>query len=184
MTRKPSRLTSIEQAKALGSAIRQTVWNLITLLQPVAASDLQKLMGLERHALYYHLRVLEDCALISKKQDEQHAVTYETFAEDILIQPSDSPEWQEVLSDMVRSSMRRLSNRLESSIKEASPEPENRKYLTGSMTLFLNDKGRQLLRNRLNQLWDDLEEFQDVPKEDEKPYYFAFGFAPESYGQD
>ncbi|MFK5955987.1 MAG: hypothetical protein QM477_06025 [Planctomycetota bacterium] len=184
MSRKPSHLTSIAQVKALGSAIRQTVWNLITLLQPVAARDLQKLMGLERHALYYHLRVLEECELISKKQDNQHAVTYETFAEDILIQPSDSPEWQEVLTDVVRSSMRRLSNRLESSIKQTGAQVENRKYLSGSMTLFLNDQGRQLLRNRLNQLWDDLEEFQDVPKKDEKPYYFAFGFAPESYGQD
>lgn len=184
MTRTPSELTSIQQVKALGSPIRQACWNLITLLQPVPASQLQKLLGLERHALYYHLKVLEECGLITKSADDDLGVIYETFAEDIVIGQRDSPEWQKVLTDIVRTSMRRLNNRLESALQEPEPEEGTRKYLTGSMTLFLNDEGRQVLRNRLDQLWDDLEEFQQIPEEDEKPYYFAFGFAPESYGQE
>ena len=88
------------------------------------------------------------------------------------------------MSDIIRSSMRRLTNRLAGAVKDHSPEDDVRKYLTGSMTLFLNDEGRKVLRNRLDQMWDDLEEFQQVPEDDEKPYYFAFGFAPESYGHE
>lgn len=157
---------------------------MITLLQPVSSVHLQKLMGLERHALYYHLKVLEDCELIAKEKGEGRKVTYTTFAEDIVIGPHDDPDWQRVSRRIVRTSMRRIANRLDAVLQTPPPEDAPAKFRTGSMTLFLNDQGRQVLRDRLDRLWDELEEFQEVPKEDEKPYYFVFGFAPESYGQD
>ncbi|MCP4770329.1 MAG: helix-turn-helix transcriptional regulator [Planctomycetes bacterium] len=39
----------------------------------MAPKPLQEHMGLERHALYYHLKILEDCGLVTKKQKENGA---------------------------------------------------------------------------------------------------------------
>ncbi|MCP4771063.1 MAG: helix-turn-helix transcriptional regulator, partial [Planctomycetes bacterium] len=49
------------------------MWHLVTILAPVAPKPLQEHMGLERHALYYHLKILEDCGLVTKKQKENGA---------------------------------------------------------------------------------------------------------------
>ncbi len=184
MPRKTSQLTSLDQAKALRSAIRQAAWNLITLLQPVKLAALENYMGLERHALHYHLRILEDCGLVTREKAENGEVTYSTYAEDIFVGPDSDPEWQEVRVEIARAAVRRLGNRIEAGIMNPTPGDAPRKYRLGTMTLFLNEEGRQKLVNLLDQLWIDLEDFQSVPKADEKPYFFAYGFAAESYGHD
>ncbi|MCP4093269.1 MAG: hypothetical protein GY747_07450 [Planctomycetes bacterium] len=74
--------------------------------------------------------------------------------------------------------------RIDTALDEEDPMDATRKYLTGFMTLFLNEESRALLRERLDTLWDDLVELQHPPQNGEKPYFLAFGFAPESYGQD
>ncbi len=184
MTPKPPPISSIAQAKALASPVRQTIWQLITILQPVAAADLQKHMGLERHALYYHLRTLEKCGLVTKIKGEGRTVTYRTEERDIFIGTHDTPEWKKISRSIVAGSLRRLASRLDKALCEEDPPQGPRRYSTGFITLFLNDEGRQLVRDRLDELWDDLVRLQHAPAEDEKPYFLAFGLAPESYGQD
>ena len=141
-------------------------------------------MGLERHALYYHLKILEDCGLVTKTLLEGGGVTYLTESEDIFLDQQENEEWQAVRRQIAMTGFRRLMGRLDSALDEADPMDAPRKYLTGFMTLFLNDQSRQLLRDRLDELWDDLVELQHPPQDGEKPYFMAFGFAPESYGQD
>jgi predicted transcriptional regulator len=184
MSATPSHLKSLAQAKALASPVRQTVWHLITILAPVSPKSLQEHMGLERHALYYHLRILEECSLVTKAQSENGGVTYITETEDIFLDQQENEEWQAVRRQIAMTGLRRLMGRLDTAMDEEDPKEAPRKYLTGFMTLFLNDQSRQLLRDRLDELWDDLVELQHPPKEGEKPYFLAFGFAPESYGQD
>lgn len=141
-------------------------------------------MGLERHALYYHLKILEDCGLVTKKQKENGAVTYITESEDIFLDQQDNEEWQAVRRQIAMTGLRRLMGRIDTALDEEDPMDATRKYLTGFMTLFLNEESRALLRERLDTLWDDLVELQHPPQNGEKPYFLAFGFAPESYGQD
>jgi predicted transcriptional regulator len=184
MASKPTHLQSLEQLKALASPVRQTIWHLVTILQPVAPHTLQKHMGLERHALYYHLRLLEQCGLVTKTRDSGTSVSYKTEAKDTFIDPSVIEEWREVSTSITVTSLRRLSARLETAIGEAPPEEGSRRHQSGFMTLFLDDEGRQKLRDKLNEFWDELVEMQHVPEEGEKPYFLGFGFAPESYGHD
>ncbi|MCP4861920.1 MAG: winged helix-turn-helix transcriptional regulator [Planctomycetes bacterium] len=150
----------------------------------MAPKPLQEHMGLERHALYYHLKILEDCGLVTKKQKENGAVTYITESEDIFLDQQDNEEWQAVRRQIAMTGLRRLMGRIDTALDEEDPMDATRKYLTGFMTLFLNEESRALLRERLDTLWDDLVELQHPPQNGEKPYFLAFGFAPESYGQD
>lgn len=184
MSSHTSHLTALAQAEALASPVRQTIWHLVTILQPVAPRELQDRMGLERHALYYHLRLLEECGLVTKAVGEGGTTSYTTKAEDIFLSQQDSPEWREMRSKIALTSMRRLTTRLDGALREDDPEEGPRRYLSGFLTLFLDDQGRQELRERLDQLWDDLVEMQHAPKDGEKPYFLGFGFAPESYGHD
>lgn len=184
MSPKPTHIESLDQLKALASPVRQTIWHLVTILQPVAPHTLQKHMGLERHALYYHLRILEKCGLVTKTRQSGTAVTYHTEAEDIFINQTNDKEWRDVARQVSMTSLRRLGARLETAMDQDLPEDGSRRYLSGFITLFLDDEGRQKLRDRLNEIWGELVEIQHVPKEGEKPYFLGFGFAPESYGHD
>lgn len=181
----PTNLQSLEQLKTLASPVRQTIWHLVTLLEPVAPHTLQKHMGLERHALYYHLRLLEKCGLITKIRENGTSVAYKTEANEPFLQHSGDEDFQAVSQLVAMTCMRRLQARLESAMA-AIPAPgnENIRYLSGFITLFLDEEGRQELRKRLNEVFDELLESRHVPKEGEKPYFFGYGFAPESYGHD
>ncbi|MGB0952040.1 MAG: helix-turn-helix domain-containing protein [Planctomycetota bacterium] len=179
-----SHLTALAQAEALASPVRQTIWQLISILQPVAPRELQDRMGLERHALYYHLRLLEECELVTKSVEDGGTTSYTTKTEAIIFGQQDSPEWREMRSKIALTSLRRLTTRLDGALREDDPTDGPRRHFSGFLTLFLNDEGRQLLRDRLNQLWEDLVAMQHAPKKDEKPYFLGFGFAPESYGHD
>ena len=184
MSSNPSHLRSLAQAKALASPVRQTVWHLVTILAPVTPKALQEHMGLERHALYYHLRILEECELVTKVSPEGGGVAYITEAEDIFLDQQDNEEWQAVRRQIALTGFRRLSNRLETALNEGDDSESTRKYLSGFMTLFLTEASRKLLHERLDTLWEDLVKLQDLPKDGAKPYFLAFGFAPESYGQE
>lgn len=184
MSSETSHLTVLAQAEALASPVRQTIWHLVTILQPVAPRELQDRMGLERHALYYHLRLLEECGLVTKATADGGTTNYTTKTEDIFFGQQDSPEWREMRSKIALTSLRRLTTRLDCALREDDPEEGPRRYLSGFLTLFLDDEGRQVLRDRLDELWEDLVELQHAPKDGEKPYFLGFGFAPESYGHD
>lgn len=181
---KPTNPKSLEQLKALASPVRQTIWHLVTILAPVAPHTLQKHMGLERHALYYHLRILEKCGLVTKTKQSGTAVTYHTDAEEIFIDQRDDEEWRDVSKMVSMTALRRLGTRLETAMGDDLPANGSPRYLSGFLTLFLDDEGRQKVRDRLNEFWEELVELQHVPEEGEKPYFLGFGIAPESYGHD
>jgi len=156
----------------------------VTLLQPVAPHTLQKHMGLERHALYYHLRLLEKCGLLTKTRENGTSVSYQAEAEDVVPDQFRDEKWREISTSVAMTGLRRLSCRLETAMGEAPPEDGNPRSLSGFLTLFLDEGGRQKVRSKLEEVWQELAELQHVPEEGEKPYFLGFGFAPESYGHD
>jgi DNA-binding transcriptional ArsR family regulator len=167
------------------SPVRQAVLQLVMGLAPVTVAQLEKRMGLERHALYYHLRVLEKCGLIAKHKDDKRRTTYSSLAGDLLFTTNAGPEWKEIARAASHASQRRLMKRMDEALQgEPAPKGSPRKNLGGFITLFLDDEGRGELIEILDRMWDEILAIQHEARPKDKPYFFGFGFAPESYSKD
>ena len=65
MTR-PFLVSSPEQLGVIASPGREDIVDAVALMGPCRVSELARQLGRSRHALYYHLKALRDCGLLSE----------------------------------------------------------------------------------------------------------------------
>ena len=70
MKTRPYVVKSHKQLLALASPGREDIIDAFAVLGPCGVTELAKFLGRSRHSLYYHIRVLRDCGLLTETQVE------------------------------------------------------------------------------------------------------------------
>lgn len=74
MKTRPYIVKSHKQLLALASPGREDITDAIAVLGPCGVTELARFLGRSRHALYYHVRVLRDCGLLTETRVEEKGV--------------------------------------------------------------------------------------------------------------
>jgi DNA-binding transcriptional ArsR family regulator len=74
MKTRPYVVKSHKQLLALASPGREDIIDAVAVLGPCGVTELARFLGRSRHALYYHVRVLRDCGLLTETQVEGKGV--------------------------------------------------------------------------------------------------------------
>lgn len=63
---KPFVVTSAEQLEVIASPGREAIVDTVALIGPCSIPDLARMLGRSRHSLYYHVKALRDCGLLTE----------------------------------------------------------------------------------------------------------------------